>query len=178
MIFMDSDGNHKNTSPTLNVGKALFPKPISLNRIPNSRIYTPLAVQGEIKSVDQRDIARTLGRLILDRHTIYLYAGPRPVFVTTSFFRFRQIKPEILRAKWSNHTGQISCALARAPHRVAWWWYTIYRLMQVTRPSFWKASELFTLSRCARHGFYSQLGISTLRGYLSHMKQPPLRTLQ
>jgi len=33
-----------------------------------------LAELGEIKSVDQRDIARTLGRLILDRHTIYLYA--------------------------------------------------------------------------------------------------------
>lgn len=33
-----------------------------------------LAATGEIVSQSQKDIARTLGRLILDRHSIYLYA--------------------------------------------------------------------------------------------------------
>ncbi|EKX54689.1 hypothetical protein GUITHDRAFT_160493 [Guillardia theta CCMP2712] len=33
-----------------------------------------LAAKGDIVSQSQRDIARTYGRLILDRHTIYLYA--------------------------------------------------------------------------------------------------------
>ena len=45
---------------------------------PNPKTETltpkPYTLAGAIVSQNQKDIARTLGRLILDRHNIYLYA--------------------------------------------------------------------------------------------------------
>ena len=45
------------------------------NSIMSTRgLAAELASEGDIKSASQKDIARNLGQLVLDRHTIYLYA--------------------------------------------------------------------------------------------------------
>lgn len=68
-----------------------------------------LAYRGEIVSQSQRDIARNLGRLILDRHTIYLYADVISCFI--------QHNPSLTLDVETVRVGNLHCVCNRAAHK-------------------------------------------------------------